>query len=429
MDVICQGWTEKWPNWSRAKISFCRGSHVQNRRLDWRMKPDWWKIVSKNVDPHKCSHLQWTKPHGRIQEPEKTVSSKPSSGFVQEFSPTLVGFLSFSCIVGEKNCGRSESWPWCWVWRTLGVTVVSAPTSLSNDLFNDGVIVGRYNKAGQRKSSRNRASMQWSRVRSHLGLLRKQQLKTRWAAVIETAISAYLGALDDEDKATAKLCVQMAAPAVNEASDSVVPRTHNLRLSGWRQRWHAFCSALKSRVSAMELWRFLIRLDSGVCRAHFNPQELDSRLREIEDLSITWTRAGSVLTLYDYITNVQKRFRNCKATPQKGPVFACQNDDYSLSWRCQDKVGLHQEENLELRVRGELNGVTSDSNDNVKTKINTKHVKLDNWCEFLSVLVCLRRHTHTMHTHRVAQDVRVFVSSHPCTKRTPTLRLWALHSI
>ena len=42
---------------------------------------------------------------------------------------------------------------------------------------------------------------------------------------------------------------------------------------------------------------------------------------------------------------------------------------------------------LELRMRGEmkltyktflLNGETSDTNDNVKTKINTKHVKPDN---------------------------------------------------
>ena len=42
---------------------------------------------------------------------------------------------------------------------------------------------------------------------------------------------------------------------------------------------------------------------------------------------------------------------------------------------------------LELRMRGEilltykiilLNGETSDTNDNVKTKINTKHMKPDN---------------------------------------------------
>ena len=55
------------------------------------------------------------------------------------------------------------------------------------------------------------------------------------------------------------------------------------------------------------------------------------------------------------------------------------------------QVGLqHPEERtlyLELRMRGEmkltyktflLNGETSDTNDNVKTKINTKHMKADN---------------------------------------------------
>ena len=65
-----------------------------------------------------------------------------------------------------------------------------------------------------------------------------------------------------------------------------------------------------------------------------------------------------------------------------------------MSGRWQDKVGLqHPEERtlyLELRMRGEmkltyktilLNGQTSDTNDNVKTKIqsniNTKHMKPD----------------------------------------------------
>ena len=43
------------------------------------------------------------------------------------------------------------------------------------------------------------------------GLLPQQLLETRLAAVIETAISTYLGALDGEDKAMAKLYVQKAA--------------------------------------------------------------------------------------------------------------------------------------------------------------------------------------------------------------------------
>ena len=48
-------------------------------------------------------------------------------------------------------------------------------------------------------------------------LLPKQPLETRLAAVLERAISTYLDALDDDDKDTALLYVQKAAPAAEEA--------------------------------------------------------------------------------------------------------------------------------------------------------------------------------------------------------------------
>ena len=62
-----------------------------------------------------------------------------------------------------------------------------------------------------------------------------------------------------------------------------------------------------------------------------------------------------------------------------------QADDDRTNSDCniQKKITLY----LALRVRGEmkltyktfpLNGETSDTNDNLKTKINTKHTKLDN---------------------------------------------------
>ena len=96
---------------------------------------------------------------------------------------------------------------------------------------------------------------------------------------------------------------------------------------------------------------------------------------------------------------------------------------------------------LELRMRGEmkltfpivlLNGETSDTNDNVKTKINTKHMKTHNDVTFgehvnVRVVVSLLRPCSgsairlTPCTHRIVQglkalDVPVFVSSHPCMK-------------
>ena len=49
------------------------------------------------------------------------------------------------------------------------------------------------------------------------GLLAEQILEARLATVIETATSTYLSALDDEDQATAKLYVQKAAQAADEA--------------------------------------------------------------------------------------------------------------------------------------------------------------------------------------------------------------------
>ena len=52
---------------------------------------------------------------------------------------------------------------------------------------------------------------------SWLAFYRKHSLETRLAAVIETATSAHLGALDDDYKATAKLYVQKAAQGAEEA--------------------------------------------------------------------------------------------------------------------------------------------------------------------------------------------------------------------
>ena len=49
------------------------------------------------------------------------------------------------------------------------------------------------------------------------GLLPKHPLETRLAAIIGTATSTCLGALDDEDRATAKLYVQKAAQAAEVA--------------------------------------------------------------------------------------------------------------------------------------------------------------------------------------------------------------------
>ena len=53
-------------------------------------------------------------------------------------------------------------------------------------------------------------------------ILPKHLQESRLAAVIETALSACLDALDDEDKATAKLYVQKAAQAADEACQQTI---------------------------------------------------------------------------------------------------------------------------------------------------------------------------------------------------------------
>ena len=71
------------------------------------------------------------------------------------------------------------------------------------------------------------------------GLLLQHPQETRFDAVLATATSTYLDALDDEDRGTALLCVQKAAQAAEEAwqqtigrhHDNVRPRTPWLRLS------------------------------------------------------------------------------------------------------------------------------------------------------------------------------------------------------
>ena len=106
------------------------------------------------------------------------------------------------------------------------------------------------------------------------GLLPKHLLETRLAAVIETATSTILDALDDEDRATAKLHVQKAAKAEEEAWQQTVgglqgPSVANptvsalepqLRLPGLDSEDMDFSAHRKGRPSAPQLQAQLSRL-------------------------------------------------------------------------------------------------------------------------------------------------------------------------
>ena len=119
------------------------------------------------------------------------------------------------------------------------------------------------------------------------GLLPNQPLETRFAAIIETATFTYLEALGDEDRATAKLYVQKAAQAADEAWQQTVdgyngPSVANPTVSELEHPCSAsqdedsddtdFISTFrKSRLSAPQLQAQLSRL-------------LDrTRLRRLED--------------------------------------------------------------------------------------------------------------------------------------------------
>ena len=152
--------------------------------------------------------------------------------------------------------------------------------------------------------------------------------------------------------------------------------------------------------------------------------------RTLAKTSNKWlSRIHSILLQIDrlQLTAVYCNRRECKDNTSKDPFSRCEiwkNLGYRLSWRWQDKVRLqHPEERtlyLELRMRGEmkltcktflLNGETSDTNDNLETKIqrniNTKHMKPNNDVTHLGntwmyaqllVFVVLCCHTHSLHT-------------------------------
>ena len=54
------------------------------------------------------------------------------------------------------------------------------------------------------------------------GFLLQRSLEARLTQVIETATSTYLDTLDDGDRASAKLCVQKAVQAADEAWQQTV---------------------------------------------------------------------------------------------------------------------------------------------------------------------------------------------------------------
>ena len=163
---------------------------------------------------------------------------------------------------------------------------------------------------------------------------------TYLAAVVEAATATNLEALDDEDKATAKLYIQKAAQAADEARQQTAegqngPTVTNQTVSEIEHSGSAsqddddsdfecVSAHRKSPLIGPELQAQLSRLSDRtrlrrLKTAHYSKGAWQQVTR-IEDLchthvSHTWLYhldacAGSVLAPLDKITNVQKRLRN-----------------------------------------------------------------------------------------------------------------------
>ena len=169
-------------------------------------------------------------------------------------------------------------------------------------------------------------------------LLPEQMLEARLSEVIETPTSTYLSTLDSDAQATAKLYVQNAAQAADEAwqqtfaglqglgvaNPTMSDLEHPTSASQDEDSDVDFSATPKSRHSAPQLQAQLSR-PTDRTRLRRLKNALLSRgawqqVTRIEDLchaqvSHEWLYhvdafAGSVLTPYDYITDVQKRLGN-----------------------------------------------------------------------------------------------------------------------
>ena len=117
------------------------------------------------------------------------------------------------------------------------------------------------------------------------GLLPEHLLEARLTAVIEAATSTYFSALDDDEQATAKLCVQRAAQAADEAWQQTIggpqgPSVTNPTIASLEHPGSAsqdedgddlhFSALRKSRLSAPQLQA---KLSRSTDRTRLRPEE------------------------------------------------------------------------------------------------------------------------------------------------------------
>ena len=209
------------------------------------------------------------------------------------------------------------------------------------------------------------------------GLVLQQPLEARLDAVIATATSTCLEALDEEDRATAELYVQKAAQAADEAWQQTVGglQGHSVANPTMSDLEHPssashdedsdgmdFSASRKSRLSAPQLQAQLSQLTdrTRLKRLKNTPFSKGAwqQVTRIEDLCHTRTfpnqwlfhldaRAGSVLTPLDYITNVQ-RLGN-RAWTGLDECRHCVAPSWTHSWNVENLQ--HRTRTLRMRSR------------------------------------------------------------------------------
>ena len=149
----------------------------------------------------------------------------------------------------------------------------------------------------------------------------EQILEVRVSEVIETATSTYLSALEHDEQSTAKLYVQKAAQAADEAWQQ------NWRTAGARRHKPGPSHLSNTQAPPLEMktattWtRSALQAQLSRLTGHVSDRLKDTLLSmgaweqvtRVEDLhhaQVSHACAGSVLTPHDYITNVQKRLGN-----------------------------------------------------------------------------------------------------------------------
>ena len=140
------------------------------------------------------------------------------------------------------------------------------------------------------------------------GLLPEQLLETRLSEVIETATSTYLSALAGDEQATARLFVQKAAQAADEAWQHTPPMMRTAMT--WTSQRTRRADSVRRSSKRSSLSRLRRLQNTLLSKGGLAAGDKDRGLVPRSSLPQLAFPPGHALTTHDYITNVRKRLCN-----------------------------------------------------------------------------------------------------------------------